>query len=257
MKPPRRIGCSVQRERAVTSSQVACKWLLEMNDDVSGSAVVDSVQNLVASKPAFFQSFSLIIATQLGREDLRAVCKLAWEANTPVVVRFRLNDFTCAIMSAARRWSSHTGCLVTCGWHRHCTLSTRASPTGKVRSRTPPSTTQYICICQICCTPSCAARRTDLRLSAPFPELLAVAEAYPWEGQDEAARKRRHDLPWPLILLEAAKRWKAENGGAAPKGLAGKSKFKALIQVSTPHRPALRVRRTTVPLLAGDGRHQL
>ena len=73
--------------------------------------------------------------------------------------------------------------------------------------------------------------RTDLRLCAPFPELLAVAEAYPWSGDDEASRKRRHDLPWPLILLEAAKLWKAQNDGVPPKGMAQKAQFKQLIQV--------------------------
>ena len=66
--------------------QATCKWLVEMNDDVSGSAVVDSVSNLVSTKPDFFKGFSLIVATQLSRADLAAVCKLAWEAGTPVVV---------------------------------------------------------------------------------------------------------------------------------------------------------------------------
>lgn len=68
-----------------------------MNDDVSGSAVTDSVSELVASKPDFFKGFSLIIATQLGRADLSAVCKLAWEAGTPVVVRAILLLFSCLV----------------------------------------------------------------------------------------------------------------------------------------------------------------
>ena len=69
------------------SVQAACKWLLEMNDDVQGSAVVDSVSNLVKSNPSFFSGFALIIATQLVRSDLRAVSKLAWAAKIPIVVR--------------------------------------------------------------------------------------------------------------------------------------------------------------------------
>lgn len=96
---------------------------------------------------------------------------------------------------------------------------------GKVRAHAAT------CIVRGFSSPFSAARRTDLRLSAPFPELLEVAAAHPWAGDDEASRKRRHDLPWPLILLEAAQRWKEQNDGAAPKGMSGKAKFRQLIQV--------------------------
>ena len=71
-------------------AQVTCKWLVEMNDDVKGSAKVDSAGSLVESDPDFFRSFSLIIATQLTRPVLRKVAAIAWDAGIPLMVRAAL-----------------------------------------------------------------------------------------------------------------------------------------------------------------------
>ncbi|KAL2920288.1 hypothetical protein HK105_200361 [Polyrhizophydium stewartii] len=60
--------------------------LAELNDEVSGSAVVRSPADIIASSPDFFRQFSLVIATELPENDLRALARICWDADVALVV---------------------------------------------------------------------------------------------------------------------------------------------------------------------------
>ncbi|KAG2424108.1 hypothetical protein HXX76_014782 [Chlamydomonas incerta] len=66
----------------------------------------------------------------------------------------------------------------------------------------------------------------DLRLNAPWPELSAFAASFPLEQLDEVAHAH---VPYVVLLLQAAERWRGSHGGALPASGADKSAFKAAV----------------------------
>jgi hypothetical protein len=83
---------------ALGTSRAACvaSLLKELNDSVSGSFVEEEPAQLVASNPAFFKAFTLVIATQ-ARDEVHCVCA----RSTP-----RADSVTVARLCAAPRGHS-------------------------------------------------------------------------------------------------------------------------------------------------------
>ena len=61
-------------------------WLVEMNpEDCDGAARIADPAALVAEEPAFFDAFTLVVATQLDPAALEALAALCWEKGLPLV----------------------------------------------------------------------------------------------------------------------------------------------------------------------------
>ena len=74
-------------------AQVACKYLLELNEDVRGGYMEDSLHELLNSNSQFFHSFTVVIATDVRQEDtLRQLAFLLYELNIPLIVT-KINGF--------------------------------------------------------------------------------------------------------------------------------------------------------------------
>lgn len=65
--------------------QVALAHLLEMNPDVTGEAHNTFPADLIGSNPAFFESFTLVIASQLQRDTLLALSSILWALDVPLI----------------------------------------------------------------------------------------------------------------------------------------------------------------------------
>jgi amyloid beta precursor protein binding protein 1 len=65
--------------------QVALAHLLEMNEDCKGEAHVSSPADLIGANPAFFEGFTLVIASQLQRDTLLALSSILWALDIPLV----------------------------------------------------------------------------------------------------------------------------------------------------------------------------
>lgn len=75
---------SVGKSRA----EEAVRLLCELNDGVEGKANTANFEELLASNPEYFSSFSLIIAHNLRRDLLDQLSKIAWSspANPSLIV---------------------------------------------------------------------------------------------------------------------------------------------------------------------------
>jgi amyloid beta precursor protein binding protein 1 len=70
-------------------AQATLELLLEMNDDVKGAFVARDPVDLLDSDPSFFDTFSLVIATQMPQGHGSPLSRLAaylWERNIPLLV---------------------------------------------------------------------------------------------------------------------------------------------------------------------------
>ncbi len=67
----------------------------------------------------------------------------------------------------------------------------------------------------------------DLRIFNPFPELQAYAAAFNLAALPDD--KQSH-VPYPVLLIQALDRWRAEHGGKAPATSAEKTAFKAEVK---------------------------
>lgn len=68
-----------------SKSQAVCKWLLEINPDVNGSAIVANPQDVIDNDPMFFAKFSLIIATQMNEKYMNSLCHICKKLDIPVI----------------------------------------------------------------------------------------------------------------------------------------------------------------------------
>ncbi|XP_018421951.1 PREDICTED: NEDD8-activating enzyme E1 regulatory subunit isoform X2 [Nanorana parkeri] len=73
---------SIGKSRA----QTAMELLQELNEDVTGNYVAQHPDQLLESDPAFFNKFTLVIATQLSESTLLCLGETLWNANIPLLV---------------------------------------------------------------------------------------------------------------------------------------------------------------------------
>lgn len=66
--------------------QCACTLLQELNSDVRGSAIDDSIDTILANTPDFFAAFSAVIATELSSDTLQLVAKVLSNLSVPLIV---------------------------------------------------------------------------------------------------------------------------------------------------------------------------
>ncbi|XP_030386189.1 nedd8-activating enzyme E1 regulatory subunit [Scaptodrosophila lebanonensis] len=68
------------------SKALACMQLLqELNPDVNGEYVDESIDYILANRPSFFESFDLVIASNLNEQTLLLLSNRLWVSNVPLV----------------------------------------------------------------------------------------------------------------------------------------------------------------------------
>ena len=60
--------------------------LLELNDEVKGTAVDENPMELINNSPDFFSAFSCVVATDLPEQALLKLASLLWEKKIPLCV---------------------------------------------------------------------------------------------------------------------------------------------------------------------------
>lgn len=73
---------SIGKSRA----KVATENLLELNPDVRGDYVEETVENILKAEPNFFQRFTVVIATVIKEETLLKLADKLWDLKIPLVV---------------------------------------------------------------------------------------------------------------------------------------------------------------------------
>lgn len=63
-----------------------CQFLCEMNSDVRGDWVAESVDALLVKNPSFFASFSVVVAANLAESLLLLLAAALWAAGVPLLV---------------------------------------------------------------------------------------------------------------------------------------------------------------------------
>ncbi|XP_075161303.1 nedd8-activating enzyme E1 regulatory subunit APP-BP1 [Haematobia irritans] len=68
------------------SKAAACMSLLqELNPDVNGDYVEESVDYLLDNRPAFFDDFDVVVASNLNEDSLLKLSNCLWEASVPLI----------------------------------------------------------------------------------------------------------------------------------------------------------------------------
>ena len=164
-------------------SQAVCKWLLEINPDVTGSAVVADPKEIIEKDPAFFARFSLIIATQMNEKYMSLLCEICKKFDVSV------------IFSRTIGLLGHVRIFV----NEHRITESKPDP--------PPM--------------------ADLRLANPWPELEAFAQSINLTILDD---KEFAHIPYVIILMQLASKWKKEHQGKTPSNAKEKEEFKNSIK---------------------------
>ncbi|XP_072373903.1 NEDD8-activating enzyme E1 regulatory subunit isoform X2 [Scyliorhinus torazame] len=73
---------SIGKNRAQTATDL----LQELNSDVSGNFMEESLEQLLENDPAFFLRFNIVIATQLLESSLLRLSTILWNADVPLLV---------------------------------------------------------------------------------------------------------------------------------------------------------------------------
>ncbi len=166
-----------------SKSQVVCKWLLEINPDVNGSAIVADPQDVIDNDPMFFAKFSLIIATQMNEKYMTSLCHICKKLDVPVIF-----TRTIGLLGHIRIFTNE-----------HCITESKPDP--------PPI--------------------TDLRLANPWSELDLYAKGIDLSKLDD---KEFAHVPYVVILMQLADKWKNEHQGKAPSNAKEKEEFKNVIK---------------------------
>lgn len=83
------LGCNFfVLSSAVDSSrgQCACTLLQELNPDVRGIAIEDSIDSILTNSPDLFSKYSTVIATELPDCTLQLLSKVLWSLSVPLIV---------------------------------------------------------------------------------------------------------------------------------------------------------------------------
>lgn len=61
------------------------RFLQEINVDVNGDCVEESVDYILTNRPAFFDNFNVVVASNLNENSLLQLSNCLWEANVPLI----------------------------------------------------------------------------------------------------------------------------------------------------------------------------
>jgi len=64
-------------------AEVVSEWLLEMNPDVSGSALIKNPSQLIADDISYFKQFNIVVSTQMYGDANRKLAAFCWQNEIP------------------------------------------------------------------------------------------------------------------------------------------------------------------------------
>ncbi|XP_037939133.1 nedd8-activating enzyme E1 regulatory subunit isoform X2 [Teleopsis dalmanni] len=68
------------------SKAMACmRLVVELNPDVSGDYVDESIEYILSNRPAFFETFDVVVASNLSEQILLELSNTLWKANVPFI----------------------------------------------------------------------------------------------------------------------------------------------------------------------------
>ncbi|XP_065210292.1 NEDD8-activating enzyme E1 regulatory subunit isoform X2 [Planococcus citri] len=73
---------SIGKSRA----EVAAQFLLELNPDVHGDFIDESLQQILNNNPSFFNNFSLVVGTSLSEQEIGLLSAKLWDLNIPLII---------------------------------------------------------------------------------------------------------------------------------------------------------------------------
>lgn len=171
--------------------------MVELNPDVKGDWKEADPVALIGSEPAFFDSFSLVIAAQLPSKALQTLGALLWARGTPLI--------------AARSYGLLGSVRVQLPEHE----SIESHPEGhKIDLRVHesfPALDEFVA-------------------SLKIEELRASAQKELEAGEEGDASMAFMHVPWPALLVHARQQWEKANGGELPKDREGKAQFLKSLQ---------------------------
>ncbi|PWN53904.1 hypothetical protein IE53DRAFT_372780 [Violaceomyces palustris] len=155
-----------------SAAQEMASLLSQLNENVEHNFKIESPQALLASKPGYFRSFSLVISVNQPPEFDLALSDLLWSIEPP----------------------------------RPQVPLLKIRSSGMVAEMT-------IDIKELGIVETHPDSIIDLRLTNPFPELVAFAESFNLATTDSLTHSH---IPFVVILLKKLEEWKAKNGGSPP-----------------------------------------
>lgn len=60
--------------------------LQEMNNDVNGDYVDESIDHILQVNPEFFKNYDVVVATSLDERSIVTLSNLLWDLNIPLVI---------------------------------------------------------------------------------------------------------------------------------------------------------------------------
>lgn len=69
----------------LSKSECCTRLLQELNPDVSGDFLDDSIDSMIETRSQYFQSFDVVVASNLKESTLKNLSSLLWEYNIPLV----------------------------------------------------------------------------------------------------------------------------------------------------------------------------
>lgn len=211
---------------ALGGSRAACAATLlkELNDGVAGSFVEDEPERLLATDPAFFKPFTLVIATQArgaaagqrrDAEGGRRCGRTAWWRWTRCAATTACPSSSPAPTASPASCASAWRCGRRVGWRP-------AGPRSRPADAQPPwrSVQEHTVVES---KPDNAP--DDLRVSRPWPALAAHCACVGASLGGCDAASHRH-VPALVLLVQALAQWKEAHGGAAPKAGAERAAFR-------------------------------
>jgi len=164
-------------------AQCVTELLQELNEHSRGSFINEEPAALIASRPAFLDGFTHVIATQMPEGPARALARACAERRLPVIF---LRSYGL------------------CGVVRVCAAEATVV---EAHGDNAPS---------------------DLRVCAPFPELVAYVEER-FKSLEALSPVERKHVPYVVLLLRALARYRQAHSGALPASYKDKQEVKGIL----------------------------
>ena len=83
--------CDPSSRLGKSRASVACQMLLELNPDVAGDYIEESVETLIESNCSLFKNFTTVVAANVHNEKtLAKLSKITWDYNIPLILAYSI-----------------------------------------------------------------------------------------------------------------------------------------------------------------------
>lgn len=168
--------------------------LQELNSDVNGDCVEESVDYLLENRPAFFDNFDVVVASNLNENSLLKLSNALWQSNIPLIYCRSLGFFGSIRLQIKE----------------HCVIESHPDNAQyDLRLEKPFPTLQKHFEVNI----SKETKVNNLQQFILFQSTNVT-----------------NKVPWLLVLNKYLQEWKSENDGRVPSNYKEKSQLRDLIK---------------------------